>query len=296
MPASLSAVVFLVALVSGLLGTDSTPAGGGVTREARPGTGHSPVSFSTSGYHGGVQQDFRWSGTVPTGGWVRIKGVHGSIRAEGTTGREVEVTAVRHAGRHGSLSSVRIEAVRGTDGVTICAVYPTPSGSAVPNRCVPGEEWRVDNRDNDVEVRFVVRIPRGVHFMGKTTNGEIDARSLQADATVSTVNGNVTVSADGVVEAATVNGSIEATTGQANPGRDLRFTTVNGDITLQLPSTFRGRVDASLLNGEISSVFPLQVRRRRPVGQEASGDIGSGGRKLHLETVNGRIRIRRAGG
>ncbi len=296
MPASFRAVVFLAALVPGLLSPASTLAGAGVARAAPPVGDRSTVPSPTSGGDGDVRQDFRWSGVVPAGGWVRIKGVHGSIRAEGTTGREVEVSAVRHAGRQGSPSSVRIEAVRGADGVTVCAVYPTPEGSRVANRCIPGEEWRVDNQDNDVEVRFVVRIPEGVHFMGRTTNGGILARSLPADATVSTVNGDVTVSAAGVVEASTVNGSIGATTGQAVPGRDLRFTTVNGDITLQLPAAFRARVDASLLNGEISSAFPLQVRRRRPVGQDASGDIGSGGRKLRLETVNGSIRIRRAGG
>jgi hypothetical protein len=288
-------VIFLVALVSGLSSTHPTRAGAAVTSVERPEADRSSGSIPAPGRDGGVQQDFHWSGVVPAGAWVRIKGVHGSIRAEGTSGREVEVTAVRHAGRQGSPASVRIETVRGADGVTICAVYPTPSGSAVPNRCVPGEDWAVANQGNDVEVRFVVRIPRGVHFMGKTTNGAIDARALQADATVSTVNGDVTASAAGVVEASTVNGSIEVTTGTADPGRDLRFTTVNGNITLQLPAAFRARVDASLLNGEISSAFPLQVRRKRPVGQEASGYIGSGGRKLHLETVNGSIRIRRAG-
>jgi DUF4097 and DUF4098 domain-containing protein YvlB len=93
-----------------------------------------------------------------------------------------------------------------------------------------------------------------------------------------------------------VNGSVDAVMGTANPGRDLEFRTVNGSITLQVPADFRAQVRASILNGDLSSDFPLTMHRRRFVGQSADGEIGSGGRNLRLETVNGSIEIRRAGG
>ncbi len=243
-----------------------------------------------------AQQDFRWSGVVPVGQRLEIKGVTGSIRAEAGRGNEVEVSAVRRAGRQGRVEDVRVETVRHEGGVTICAVYPTPANAKTPNRCTPGENWQVNNQNNDVRVDFVVRVPRGVHFMGKTVNGDIEARSLPANAQVSSVNGSVTVSAAGVVEASTVNGSIDAAMGTANPGRDLEFRTVNGSITLQVPADFRAQVRASMLNGDLNSDFPLTMHRRRFVGQNAEGEIGSGGRNLRLETVNGSIEIRRPGG
>lgn len=241
------------------------------------------------------QQDFRWSGTMAAGQRLEIKGVHGAIHAEPAPGSEVVVTAVRRAGRKGRVEDVRIERVAHGNGLTICAIYPSPGGSR-PNRCTAGDEWQSNVQDNDVSVEFTVRVPRGVHFLGATVNGAVRAHNLPADATVSTVNGAVAVSAAGVVEASTVNGNIEASTGSANPGRDLDFTTVNGNVTLQVPANFRARVRASLLNGDIGGDFPLDVNRGRFVGESATGQIGAGGHELHLETVNGNIAIRRAGG
>lgn len=241
------------------------------------------------------QRDFRWSGALAAGQRVEVKGVTGDIRAEPSGGSEVEITAVRRAGRRGSAEEVRVETVRHGDGVTVCAVYPAPAGKPA-NRCTAGEGWEVNNQDNDTRVDFVVRVPRGVHFLGATVNGRVQARSMPADATVSSVNGAVEVSAAGIVEASTVNGNIDAATGTAAPGRDLRFQTVNGNITLRVPADFGARVHASMLNGELVSDFPLTMSRGRFVGRSAQGEIGRGGRTLHLETINGAIRIRRAGG
>lgn len=241
------------------------------------------------------QDDFHWSGTVAAGQRLEIKGVSGAIRAEPASGNQVEVTAVKHRGRRGAVESVRIERVMHDGGVTFCAIYPSGRRGR-PNRCTAGDEWNTSVENNDVRVEWTVRVPRGVHFLGATVNGAVSARSLPADATVSSVNGAVTVSAAGVVEASTVNGDIDATTGQADAGRDLHFATVNGDILLHVPADFRARVDAELVNGRIESDFPLQITRGRYVGSSAEGQIGRGGHRLKLETVNGTLAIRRAGG
>jgi hypothetical protein len=244
---------------------------------------------------GPAQDDFHWTGTVAAGQRLEIKGVHGAIRAEPSNGTQVEVTATKRRGDEGRIEDVRIERVAHAGGVTFCAIYPS-SRSNRPNRCTPGDEWNTHVQDNDVRVEWTVRVPRGVHFLGATVNGAVSARDMPADATVISVNGAVTVSAAGVVEASTVNGDVDATTGRADAGRDLEFQTVNGDIVLRVPANFRARVDAELLNGRIESDFPLQISHGRYVGSSAEGDIGGGGHRLKMETVNGRLEIRRAGG
>jgi hypothetical protein len=241
------------------------------------------------------QEDFHWSGTLAAGQRLEIKGVNGAIRAEPSSGSQVEVTAVKRRGRRGSVEEVRIERLAHDDGVTICAVYPTGRRNRT-NRCTAGEEWNTQVDNNDVRVEWTVRVPRGVHFLAANVNGPVSVRDLPADALVSTVNGAVTVSAAGVVEASTVNGDIDATTGRADAGRDLRFATVNGDILLRVPASFRADVDASLLNGNIESDWPLEITRGRYVGASAEGEIGRGGHRLKMETVNGTLQIRRAGG
>lgn len=242
----------------------------------------------------GTQQDWRWSGAVSTGDWIEIKGVNGDVRAERADGSQVVVTARIREGRRGRAGDVRIQRIETEDGVTICAIYPSRPDRE-RNRCTAGDEWNSNVHDNDTEVDFVVQVPRGVHFRGATVNGEMEALDMPADAIVSTVNGSVNVTAAGVVEAVTVNGSIEATTGAADPDRNLEFRTVNGSITLSVPRSFEARFRASVLNGNISSDFPVNVNRGRYVGARASGEIGDADRTLRMETINGNIRLRRGG-
>jgi hypothetical protein len=237
-------------------------------------------------------RDFRWTGRLAAGQWIEVKGIIGSIDAQPASGNEVEVTAIKREGRRGRVEDVRIEAVRHDDGVTICALYPSRRGRE--NECDVGDRWHSNNDDNDVRVDFVVRVPRGVHFMGRTVSGSVDAIDLPADAKASSVSGDVEVSAAGVVEASTVSGSIRATMGSARPGRDLSFNTVSGSITLYVPANFQADFDAETLSGDIDSDFPISVRRHRYVGVSAYGRIGDrGGHALSMETVSGSIRLRR---
>jgi DUF4097 and DUF4098 domain-containing protein YvlB len=105
-----------------------------------------------------------------------------------------------------------------------------------------------------------------------------------------TVNGGVRATGRGVVRGETVNGSVFARLGRADwPGR-LSYSTVNGSITVELPADTSAEVRASTVNGGIDSDFPLSIKGRWGP-KEARGTLGSGGRTLDLETVNGAIRL-----
>lgn len=240
------------------------------------------------------QEEFRWQGRVGAGQSIEIKGINGSIRAEGSSGNQVEVSASK-TGRRSLPSEVEIRVVEHAGGVTICAVYPS-ADPARPNDCQPGKAGHSNTRDNDVEVNFTVRVPSGVRFRGRTVNGEIEAQRLGGDVEVSTVNGSINASASGIVEASTVNGSIRASMGSANWTSELKFNTVNGSITLDLPSGLSTDVRAETLNGDISSDFQMNAQRsEKKFGpRRVTGTIGGGGRELVLKTVNGDIHLRRA--
>jgi hypothetical protein len=239
-------------------------------------------------------QDFHWNGRLAAGKRLEIKGVNGSIRALSTTGDEIEVTA-RKTARHSDPDEVEIKVVPSEEGVTICAVYPTPRRARHENRCEPGDDWGSSTDNNDVAVDFTIKLPAGIVFHGRTVNGDVEAQNLGADASVSTVNGSVDVSAAGHVEASTVNGSIRATMGRADWTGDAEFSTVNGGITLTLPEGVSTAVRAETVNGELETDFPLTVSGRFGP-RHMRGTIGGGGgnRTLELSTVNGSIRIRKA--
>jgi hypothetical protein len=235
-------------------------------------------------------EEFRWQGRVAAGRTVEIKGINGDVRAEPSSGSEVEVVANKHA-RRSNPSEVQIKVIEHEGGVTICAVYPSPDAGR-KNDCTVGEKWSSHTRDNDVRVDFTVRVPAGLRFAGRTVNGDVETGAMNGDVEANTVNGGIRVSATGYAEANTVNGSIEATMGSADWPRALSFKTVNGGITLNLPAATSTTINAETLNGDISTDFAVTVEGRFS-RRRLNGTIGGGAHQLLLQTVNGSINLRR---
>src|SRR5882724_7534583 len=237
-------------------------------------------------------QDFNWHGRLAAGKRLEVKGVNGDVRAVLASGAEAVVNAQKHA-RRSDPDEVEIKVVESEDGITICAVYPTPRRAREENNCEPGDRWHSNTENNDVVVDFEVRVPAGVEFNGKTVNGEMSAEGLKGDAHVGTVNGSVRVTTTGLAEASTVNGSVYAQMGRADWTDELEFSTVNGGITLILPP---GKLDtevrANTVTGDIETDWPLTVSGRFSQ-RRLHGTIGAGGRGLSLSTVNGEIRLKK---
>lgn len=236
-------------------------------------------------------EEFRWHGQVAQGGAIEIKGINGNVSAEAAASNEVEVVADKQ-GRRSDPREVQIKVLEHTNGVTICALYPS-SDPSDPNTCEPGTGGHSNTRNNDVAVNFTVKVPQGVRFIGRTVNGEVEAERIPGDVEAYTVNGGIQVSADGYAQAKTVNGSIRAAMKRANWTRTLSFKTVNGDITLDLPQDLSAEFQAETFNGSVSTEFPLAVQGAT-TRRHMSGTIGTGGRELLLKTLNGSIRLRRA--
>ena len=231
--------------------------------------------------------EFRWNGRVASGKTLEIKGVNGSIQVAPSSGDTVEVVATRR-GRKNDPEAVRIVTVEHGGGLTICALYPSADRER-ENVCAAGDGGRMNVRNNDVNVEFSVRAPRGVKVVAKTVNGAVEAAGLDEDVEATTVNGSVKIETTGVARAETVNGSVNAVMGRADWNSDLEFKTVNGSIRVTLPSSVSTTVDAETVNGSISSDFAVEggrVARRR-----LTGTIGGGGRSMSLETVNGSITL-----
>jgi len=230
-----------------------------------------------------------WRGVILQGNAIEIKGVNGEIKAIASSGQEVEVSAVMR-GRRNNPAEVRLEIVQHSDGVTICAMYPSPDSR--PNECAQGDGGRMNVRDNDVNVAFTVRVPAGVRFIGRTVNGDVSAEDLAAPVSVRTVNGEATFSTSSYGDASTVNGSVRGSMGSTQWSQTLRFRSVNGSISLDLPADTSTDVQATTVNGSINTDFPIAVTGRvNP--RKLTGTIGGGGRSMDLETVNGSVTLKR---
>ncbi len=229
--------------------------------------------------------DFEWSGTINQGDAIEIKGVNGSIVATATSGNTFRVTATKQA-QQSEPASVDIEVVTHAGGVTICAVYPDVPGQP-PNECAPGNLGRMNVQNNDVEVDFAVTVPAGVDYIGTTVNGSVGGFGLGSNAFGTTVNGDVEITTSQLATAVTVNGAIAVAVGLTDWGRDLSFTAVNGNVTVEVPSGTNAEARLATVNGGISSDFPLTEVSPGNV----QGTLGTGGPFLRLITVNGNVRL-----
>jgi len=263
-----------------------------------------------------AQQDFRWSGRLARGEQITVKGIIGDISAEPASGDEVTVTAVR---RGRNADRVRIEVVRRSEGVVVCAVYPRDADDD------DGRRWRDDDDDDGrreprdacsqrngsthgeaPRVDFTVRVPAGVRVSLASVTGDVYASGLHSPVRAASVSGSVHVSSDGPVQATSVSGDVEATMGRIG-GESLHFNTVSGNVTLRIPASADADFSARTLSGEIESDFPLEVggRGRRDddddddrgprvhvrIGQQVHGRLGRGGPDLSVNTVSGDISL-----
>lgn len=248
-----------------------------------------PFLLGAAGSLPAQQRDdsFKWEGQLAAGRQLEIDGVNGGITVRPASGQQARVRATKHA-KKSPLASVEIRVIESSRGVKVCAVYPNSRGGECGAR-----ERGERNEENDVVVDFEVELPAGVSLEAGTVNGNIDAQGLRSDAEVSTVNGRIDLSTTGVAEASSVNGDVTLKFGRGTWTGTLEAETVNGAVVVELPAGGDLEFEASTVNGEITSDFPITVQGKVSP-RELRGTIGKGGRKLEMETVNGDVRLKKA--
>ncbi|MEZ4414923.1 MAG: DUF4097 family beta strand repeat-containing protein [Gemmatimonadota bacterium] len=229
----------------------------------------------------GQEGPFEWSGRVDRGDRVAVVGLNGKITASASDGPEVEVRAVRTS-RHGDVADVRVEVREHSGGITVCAIYDNWDG------CEDGSR-RGRVRNGDVQVQFDIRVPEGVEFSASTVNGGVEVTGGIDAVDVSAVNGSVEVESLGRLNASSVNGSVRAHLMADALSGPVHVSTVNGAVELDLPDGADADVDASWVNGSFASDLPVTLHSKGK--RNARGQLGSGGERVQVETVNGRIRI-----
>jgi DUF4097 and DUF4098 domain-containing protein YvlB len=268
-------------------------------------------------------RDFTFQERVPAGAWLRVHTIHGDIRVTEGSGDRAEVI-----GRKGGedAAELRISAVRTGDDVTICAVWEGAQCDA--EGIHSSRKW---SHDGEASADFEVRLPRGVKIRALSGNGDVvisgatdavhassgngavsvasrggpvSASSGNGDVDVSEAGGEVTArsgngdvrvtTSSGPVSAYTGNGSIDARMSSVTGTADMSFRTGNGDITLTLPASFEGEIDARLPNGRLESDFPLRVEGRLDP-RRLRATIGRGGRRVSIMSGSGGAEIRKAG-
>jgi Putative adhesin len=253
---------------------------------------------------------WRWDGRVDAGHWMGVHNVNGSVQFAPSSDNMVHVTAEKRENSGGDITEVTFEVVQEGGDVSICAIWHD-NGHCGIDSFRQNRDRDNENQHNRTSVRFTVSVPRSVRVRAASVNGGVSIRDVGAEVRASTVNGscevtnaagpvkatavnggvNVTTAA-GPVNASTVNGDLDVRMSSLTGSDDMRFSTVNGSITITVPGGFNADFRFSTVHGSIGSDFPLTLSGRFGP-RNASGTIGSGGRELRASTVNGSIDLKK---
>ncbi|MCA1573810.1 MAG: hypothetical protein LC770_04580 [Acidobacteria bacterium] len=181
-----------------------------------------------------------------------------------------------------------IEVNATADAIRIKTIYPDW------NQTLTDEQKGRYN--NPALVDYTVTVPRNARLESvDLVNGSLDVDGVEGDVKASSVNGRVTARGlAGVAKLSTVNGNLEATFTKLDEAKPISLGSVNGSVTLIIPSDANAVVRAGTVHGAISNEFGLNVQHGDYVGHELYGQLGAGGPRIRLGNVNGRISIKHA--
>ena len=234
---------------------------------------------------------FTFNEKLAAGSWIRVQNMNGNVDVVASTGTNVEVIAEKRWDR-GNPRDVRFEVLRDEGNVTICALW---DNDRQDSSCT-ATSYRANNnsgKNNDVEVYFTIKLPKGIKVSANTVNGDVDVDGAGTQTHASSVNGEVRVTTlAGPVSASSVNGSVDVDMATIVGTEAMDFKSINGNVVLRVPDAFDAELTMSTVNGNVRSDFPLTLEGRIDP-RRIRGVIGSGGRKLRVSTVNGNLEIRK---
>lgn len=143
-------------------------------------------------------------------------------------------------------------------------------------------------------VSYQVWLPASTNLSDiELVNGSLTIEGVQGEIEAELVNGSIV--AKGLSQnsdISSVNGSIKAYYQSLDQNLDdIEIETVNGSIKLYLPEEVNAALDIETMHGSIKTDFGLKAKKNSYVGRSLNGNIGSGGTKINLESVNGSIKV-----
>jgi DUF4097 and DUF4098 domain-containing protein YvlB len=157
---------------------------------------------------------------------------------------------------------------------------------------------------------LLILVPRKSSLKLKCLNGgDIEVEDVEGELEAENLNGAIHLkNVSGSVIAHSLNGAVTADITNADPGKPMSFSTLNGNIDVTLPPNIKATVSMKTDNGEILSDFdvkleakaaPVEKTRERDgafhvrIDKTLHGSINGGGPEYQFRSFNGQIFIRK---
>ena len=235
-----------------------------------------------------LRDEFHQTYKLSADGHITVHNINGAVHVQGWEREEVRVDAVKSAYTRTRLDEAHIEVNANADSFDLRTRYPYEDMTftdEVPRRY-----------DNPATVEYTLTVPLRARIENiELVNGALDLAGLAGDVNASSINGRVTArDLSGAAKLSTINGTLEASFTHLDEAHPLTLNSVNGTVTLVIPSNANAAVRASTVHGTITNDFGLPVHHGRYVGTDLAGQIGQGGPRIKLGNVNGTIQLRHA--
>jgi DUF4097 and DUF4098 domain-containing protein YvlB len=250
-----------------------------------PSAADSTYAVSESGEE--MREEFHQTYPLSQSGRVSLENINGDLQIKVWDRAAVQVDAIKKAYRKDRLAEATIEVNATEENIRIKTEYPDE-----PQNFRNGQ----GRYDNPATVDYTLTVPRKATLESvELINGSIDIDGVEGSVKASSINGRLNARGLlGEARLSTINGPLNATFNQLDESKAISLGSVNGNVTLVIPSNANASVRAGTVHGGISSDFALHIKHGEYVGHSMDGQIGTGGPKIKLGNVNGGIRVSRA--
>lgn len=151
-----------------------------------------------------------------------------------------------------------------------------------------------NERNASWHVSFLIYVPATSDLELDAQNGPLSVRGVNGRMRLDAQNGPISLrDVGGDVIARAQNGPLNIVlSGTVWDGPGLDAETVNGPVTLTVPSDYNARLETGTVNGPFTSDVPITMTIRGRVGRPFIGTLGQGGPTIRAMATNGPVRIR----
>jgi DUF4097 and DUF4098 domain-containing protein YvlB len=250
------------------------------------------VALALSAHAAGVAPDHRGALTeelhqtyaITPDGRIELDNINGDVHISSWDRNDVKVDAVKYADTKERLDEAKIEIDATANTISIRTKYPDHNHT-----------WNWGSHNNPAGVEYTLTVPRTVRLDEiKLINGALDVTGVSGEVNASLINGRLEAhNLAGRARLSTINGRLDAHFDEL-AGNSVELNSVNGSVELTIPSDSKAELEASTVSGGISNDFGLHVNHHQFVGHDLRGELGTGGTRIKLNNVNGRIAIHHA--
>lgn len=234
-----------------------------------------------------LREEFHQTYPLSATGRVSLENINGGVQIKVWDRAAVQVDAIKKAYKRDRLAEAKIEVNASDESIRIQTEYPNE------NQTFRSGEGRWDN---PATVEYSLTVPRQAVLESiELVNGSLDIDGVEGNVKASSINGKLMARGlIGEAKLSTVNGPLHATFTRLNEANGITLGSVNGNVTVVIPSNSNASVRAGTVHGGISNDFGLKIKHGEYVGHSMDGQIGNGGPRIKLGNVNGGIKITHA--